>query len=216
MTRRSFIRAGVVLSAVLAAGTARADTFIVTLDTAPLTGTHVLVFGLTNFDAGSNTAVLSEFSFGGGSAVAGSEDCTLGGFVSGLGCTGDLATSVVLQDLDPFGAFFTQQFTPGASLTFRLSITNNYAGGTPDQLAMSVCDDTLSTCYSDDAGTGALLLLDFSGAPLAPSSFIASGASAQNLGAPSVAQVAEPGTALLLLLGAGGARAVARRHQRPW
>jgi hypothetical protein len=197
----------------LAAATAHANPFLVTLDTSPLSGTTTLAFGLTNFDAASNTVSLSAFGFGGGSAVAGSEDCTLGGTFSGLGCSGNLTTGIALQDLDPTAAFFTQQFNPGSSLSFVLSTSNNFAAGVPDQFAMFLCDGSFSTCYSDDA-TGAMLLLDFSGGSLSPSSFVRFGASLQNLDAPvvTVTAVPEPGT--LLLLAGGLAGVAARRRKR--
>lgn len=189
------------------ASTARAD-FLVTLDTSPLSGPHVVGFGLTNFDGASNTVSLTEFDFGGGSAVAGSEDCTLGGLFIGLGCMGSLTGSVTLEDLDVV-AFFTEQFNPGASLSFVMSTTSNAAGGTPDQFAMFICDVTFN-CYSDDA-SGAMLLLDLAGGSLSPSSFIPIGASAQNLDAPIVTAVPEPGTLLLLGMAAAGLQYRGRR-----
>jgi hypothetical protein len=82
---------------------------------------------------------------------------------------------------------------------------------------MFLCDGSFSTCYSDDA-TGAMLLLDLSGASLAPSSFVLFGANAQNLDAPVVtavpddSQVPEPGT--LLLMGSGLAGVLARARDR--
>jgi hypothetical protein len=94
-----------------------------------------------------------------------------------------------------------------------LTTTNSFAGGTPDQFAMFLCDDTLSTCYSDDA-TGALLLVDLNGGSLSPSSFLLFGASLQELDLPVVtevpdsSQVPEPGT--LLLLGSALTAVVAR------
>ena len=107
----------------------------ITLDTSPLSGTQTLVFGLTNFDASSNTVLLSDFAFDGGSAVAASADCTLGGSFSGVGCSGDLTTGVTLEDLDPTAAFFVQQFEAGTSLSFVLDATNNFTGPVPDQFA---------------------------------------------------------------------------------
>ena len=183
----------------------------VALDTSPLSGTQTLVFGLTNFDSSSNTVLLSDFAFGGGSAVAGSADCTLGGFVGGSGCSGDLTSGVTLDDLDPTAAFFSQQFEPGATLSFVLNATDNFTGPVPDQFAMFVCDAAL-TCYSDDA-SGALLLLDLVGGPRSPASFVLFGASPQGLPAPVVsvtAPVPEPGTLWLLAVGAAAA---ARRRR---
>lgn len=210
MTKQPLTLTVLALAVALVAATAHADSFLVTLDTSPLSGPQVLGFGLTNFDAASNTVFLSAFDFGGGSIVAGSEDCTLGGTFSGLGCSGDLASGVALQDLDPTAAFFTQQFNPGLSLSFLLTTTNSFAGGFPDQFAMFLCDGSFSTCYSDDA-TGAILLLDLGGVSLSPSNFVLFGASLQNLDAPVVTAVPEPGT--LLLLGSGLTVVVARRRK---
>jgi hypothetical protein len=203
-----------VLAAVLAAHNARADSFLVTLDTSPLSGTQILGFGLTNFDSASNAASLSAFNFDGGSAVVGSDDCTFGGTFSGLGCSGDLTSGIALQDIDPTGAFFTQQFNPGSSLSFLLTISNFFGGGVPDQFAMYLCDVTFN-CYSDDA-TGAMLLLDLAGGTLSPSSFALFGAGDQNLDTPvvtAVPQVPEPAT--LLLLGSA-LTAIAARGRKRW
>jgi PEP-CTERM motif len=199
---------------VMVAAAARADSFRVTLDTSLLSGPQTLAFGITNFNGASNTVALADFSFDSGSPIAGSEDCTFGGTFSGLGCSGDLASGITLEDFDP-AAFFTQQFNPGASLTFVLTATNNSGGGIPDQFAMSLCDGGLTTCYSDDA-SGALLLLDFSGGSLSGSSFVTFGASLQELDAPVVTPVVDttavPEPATVLLLGSGVGTVIVRRR----
>lgn len=203
---------------VLIAATASASSFTVMLDTSALIGLQTLGFGLTNFDSASNTVFVTEFDFGGGTVVTGSDDCTLGGTFSGAGCSGDLSAGVTLQDMDPTAAFFTQQFNPGSSLSFLLTTTNDFSGGVPDQFAMYVCDGTLTTCYSDDA-TGAMLLLDLSGGSLSTSSFVRFGAGLQGLERPVVSEaiqqvpdIAESGT--LLLLGIGVTAAAAMRRAR--
>ena len=183
------------------ATSAQAGPILVTLDTSPLSGTQTVMFGLTNSDGSANTVALSSVDFGGGSAVAGSVDCTFGGLFSGLGCSGDLSGGVTLEDVDA-AAFFTQQFEPGATLSFVLTSTNNYSGFVPDQFALYLCDATISICYSDD-GSAALLLLDLVGGTLSPSNFVRFGASVEGLDAPTVAlvPVPEPGTLLLLVSG---------------
>jgi hypothetical protein len=198
---RVAISAGLVLAM---ATTARAD-FLVSLDTSPLSGTHTLAFGLNNSNIASNTIALTDFSFGGGTAVSGTEDCT---FSNGVGCSGELNSQVTLEDLD-FQIFFTQQFNAGSMLSFVLSATNNFASGTPDQFAMYLCDSSLGACYSDDLATGAMLLLDLTGGSLSPASFILNSAGDQGLSAPVVSAVPEPGT--LILLSGGLAALVARR-----
>src|SRR5215207_3816858 len=103
--RQSLRVAGLAIALVAGAVAADAGPITITLDTSPLSGTQTLIFGLTNSDSSSNSVTLSAFDFGGGSVVSGSADCTLGGTFSGLGCSGDLATSVTLEDVED-AAFF--------------------------------------------------------------------------------------------------------------
>lgn len=197
-------------SALMIGSNVSAGPVIVTLDTSSLSGTQTVVFGLTNFDASSNSIVLSDFAFGGGNAGPATVDCTFGGTFSGLGCSGDLTTSVTLEDLDPTATFFLQQFDAGSSLSFTLDATMNSSSLVPDQFSMFVCNASFTTCYSDDAG-GALLLLDQTGGSLSPARFVRFGASLEGLPAPVVTSAPaapEPGTMLLF----AAAFAVSRRR----
>jgi hypothetical protein len=186
------------LAVVLVAVSAKADggTVNVTLNTSSLSGTQTLVFGITDGDGvADNSVALSDFNFGGGSAEGTAS-------YSGSGVSGDLG-SVVDMDDSGFSALFEQQINVGSSLSFVLSTTDNFAGGTPDAFAMYVCDATLSTCYSDDAISGAMLILNLTGGTVSPSSFILTGASDQGLPAPVVTGVTAPEPTSVLLLGLG-------------
>jgi hypothetical protein len=168
-------------------GLGRADSFDVSLNTSSLSGsTQILAFGLNDSDGSSNTISLASFNFGAGSAVSGTQDCTLGGFLSGAGCSGSLASGVTLSDSSTAEVFFDQEFNVGSSLSFEMTTTNAFAGGIPDGFAMYLCNTTLSSCYSDDSVSGALLILGLGGTTLTPASFTLNGASAQGLPAPVV------------------------------
>lgn len=173
----------------------RADSFDVSLNTSALSGTQILAFGLNDSDGSSNTISLTGFSFGGGSAASGTEDCTLGGSLSGEGCSGNLTSGVTLTDSATNNeVFFDQQFTAGSSLSFEMTTSNNFGGGAPDGFAMYVCNSTFTTCYSDDSSTLAMLILGLGGTSLSPSSFTLNGASAQDLPDPVVTAASGGGT----------------------
>jgi len=184
----------------LTAATAKADgdSFNVTVNTSALSGTQTIVFGITDGDGvADNNLALSGFAFGGGSTEG------LANYI-GTGISGDLSSEIDLDD-SGFSALFYQQFDPGSLLSFSLDTTNNFAGGTPDAFAMYICDATLSTCYSDDTSSGAMLVLNLTGGTLTPSSFILNGASDQGLAAPVVtaATTAAPEPTSFLLLAVG-------------
>ena len=111
----------------------------VTLDAAPLVGHPAGPFYVElAFTDGSgigdanNTVTLSEFAFGGGSA--------LGSPLVFGGASGSLETSVTITD-SSFLSLFAEQFAPGLQLSFTLDLTSNDdAGGTPDRLTFYILD----------------------------------------------------------------------------
>jgi len=182
--------------AIIVGKSLRADSvFSVSMDTSSLSGTtQTLAFSLTEGDGiFENTVTLSNFNFGGGAALGSP------GY-SGSGVSGDLGSMVTLANTD-FLELFSQTFTVGSSLSFLLDTTNNFAGGSPDGFAMYLCDATLSTCYSDDLNTSALLTLNLTGSPITPADFTVNAASQQGLNAPAVGTPEPRSLALLLVAG---------------
>ncbi|MGA2811329.1 MAG: hypothetical protein ABSG16_08025 [Candidatus Acidiferrum sp.] len=202
----------------------RADSFDVSLNTSSFSGsTQILAFGLNDSDGSSNTISLTGFNFGGGSALSGSQDCTLGGALSGAGCSGNLTGGVTLSDATTSEVFFDEEFNVGSALSFAMTTTNNFAGGIPDGFAMYLCNTTFTDCYSDDLSTTALLVLGLGGTALTPASFTLNGASAQDLPAPVVTvpsgtgttPIPEPGTFVTLSLACLAMALCSRRLREP-
>jgi hypothetical protein len=131
-----------------APGTASADIlFTVDLNTTPLTttpgnqaGPFSLFFQLSQGDSTNvtNTATVSDFVFGGGSAGACPANCITFGNVSG-----DATGSIHLSTSDGFEALI-QTFTPGTTLSFLVDLTTNpnnpSFGAAPDAFAFSILD----------------------------------------------------------------------------
>jgi hypothetical protein len=109
----------------------------VTLNTAALVGDAVAPFYLDfqlNGSAG-NQAILSNFTFGAGGSAA-SFPTLIGG------ATGSLSTSVKLAETG-FLNEFTQQFNPGASLSFDLDLGTEVAAHSfPDEFTFAILDRT--------------------------------------------------------------------------
>ena len=178
---------------------------LITVDTTAFGSDPIAVgFTLVSGDGSVNTVTLSGFDFGGGAAVPGTADCSLGG----NSCSGDLEASVVLQDLDPT-VVFSQLFSPGSAFSFLLDSSNAISGPVPDQFAMFICSATI--CGSDDP-SGALLKLDLVGGEITPASFQMFGFAEFQVAAPVATAVPEPST--VLLIGAGIIAAAHRRRSR--
>lgn len=156
----------------------------------------------------NNHATLSNFTFGGGSAFGAP---TLVG-----GATGSLGSSVSLTDSAFFSEFY-QGFTPGASLHFKLTLTNAPEIPAPDTFSFAILDSDLFNLPTLAPGTDAFLTIELanpgpqvtvyaSNPNLAPFA----GGPALAIPAPTIVPVPEPSTytafAALALLGLAGLR----------
>jgi hypothetical protein len=119
---------------ILAAPAARADlSWTVSLDTSRLAAGYTGPFGLDFEMVGSNgnTVTLSQFSFGAGGS-AGPGPASLTG-----GASGELSSSVTLNDNTSFLSDFNEAFTPGSVLSFDLQ-TTSFSGAFPDSFSMVI------------------------------------------------------------------------------
>jgi hypothetical protein len=138
----------------LSSAASQAALYQVTIDTTLLTGPPASLNGPFSLDfqfnsgdtLGNNTAIISNFSFGGGSASG-------GGVASGAGVTGSiLGTSITISDTDAFNSYY-EGFTPGTIFTFDLSLTENAdSGATPDSFSFAILDGTLANITTDGIG----------------------------------------------------------------
>jgi hypothetical protein len=134
----------------------------ITVDTSSLvgiTGQSEVFFVLTDGNAptpGTNTATLSDFSFGtGGAGGAVDTANTFGDVTAGL----NLADGATMLD-DQFTNVFAGFFTAGNQLTFDLTLTANLMTGVtaPDEFALFIVDPNGNPLPSSDPdGSGSLL-----------------------------------------------------------
>jgi hypothetical protein len=159
------------LVALLATVAGKADTsFNVWLDTSTLvanpSGPFALDFQLNDgagVGDGNNTAALSNFQFGGGSA---SGSPSLFG-----GASGDLSSNILLTDTTPFNEFY-QAFNPGAWLSFKVLLSTNFIlGETPDIFSFAILDGNLMNLATQSLGTDAFLQVNIDGATPAIETF---------------------------------------------
>lgn len=113
----------------------------VTLDTSPLIGhpsgpfyVQFLFSDGSGIGDANNTVTVSNFNFGGGSA--------LGGPAVFGGASGSLTDGIAITD-SAFLTLFAEPFTPGLHLKFSLAISSNDdAGGIPDGLTFFLLDSS--------------------------------------------------------------------------
>lgn len=155
------------LLALLAAGcvlggstTTNAAVYHITVDTSALSAPAVAGSAPFSLDfqfnngvlLGNNTATVSNFNFGGGSA--------LGSATAFDGAAGSLGSSITFDNTSAFQELF-QAFTPGSTLSFDISLTQNVDGLTPDAFAFSILDNNTANIPTDAAfGDDTLLHAD--------------------------------------------------------
>lgn len=148
---------------------ARADsiTDTVTVDTSGLgaSGPSEIFFVLIG--TADNTGTLSSFGFGGGSAG------TFDSVNSTGDVSGDMTSSVSIDDDGFFTNVFAETFTAGSAISFVLNLTTNVASGpTPDEFGFAILDpggNPIPT--SDPTGNDNLMLINIDSSNPTPVSY---------------------------------------------
>lgn len=187
---------------ILTAASACAGPVLIQLDTASLpAGTYYLDFQLIGSDnvAANNTAAIGDLNLGGGAFV--SADLT-----NSSGAFPNYSTT----DTDFFNAVLIG-FTRGSSMSFQLTLSNNFSGtGTPDTFSLAVLDEAFNSIVSTGLSASLVVNLDGSSQPV-----IRTFAADPVFGSVQpTAGIPEPGTLALLLLGASGLW-IARLRSQP-
>jgi len=206
MNTQSFLKVSLSLCAAgitlfSAATTQAAVTFNVNINTAVLTSSasapFSLNFQLNNAGGGlTNTATISNFTFGGGSFTG--LTTTTGMVIGNLGTTVTLTS----DPLNPFNDFF-QGFTPGSSLGFDVTLDTNVNSPT-DVFTVGILDSALANITTDGLGNS-LVQVDLSSS--APAVLFSNGTGAFA----GVAAAPEPSRAMLIFAGVGAAAFRRRR-----
>lgn len=217
--KKSLAGLGILLALFLALGqrNAFADgvSATVSVDTSSfvgITGQSEVFFVLTDGNAptpGTNTATLSDFSFGVGGADGAVDTAnTFGDVTSGL----NLADGATMLD-DQFTNVFAGFFTAGSQLSFDLTLTANVVNGAsaPDEFALFIVDPNGNPLASNDPdGSGSLLAITIDSAnPTAETYTDAVTVTSNTVPAP------EPSALLLLAVGVVALGALRRRQPTP-
>lgn len=104
--------------------------------------------------ANDNHVNISAINLGGGTPVG---PATLFG-----GASGDLLAGITLTDTEPFNEFY-QQFTPGAWLSFRLTMTGVFTGSVPDLFSFAILDSELFNLGTYSLGSDQFLIANLDG-----------------------------------------------------
>ena len=160
ITSKSFRSASLLASAglLLATAASQAALYHISIDTTALTLPGNLGSAPYSADiqlnAGDtlnhNTAVVNNFTFGGGAGAI--------GLANGFGgVSGSIASGITLNDSNQFNEFY-QTFGAGTTLTFDLSLTQVVGAGlTPESFSIAILDGTLANIPT--SGVGDTLLL---------------------------------------------------------
>jgi hypothetical protein len=179
------------LISLLASSPTFADSFSITLDTTSLSGTNAqLLFDLIDGDGISNNSLtVSNFY----------SDGLLASATSNGGVTGVLPSGVTINDREFFNEFAQTQIL-GKKLSFDVSLSNNFVGGSvPDGFGFFIFDSSGAASLTATNLLGdALLAADFSG-QFAVNLIQAS--SSNPLVSIVVNTIAEPSSWLLILVG---------------
>lgn len=196
--------------------TTHAAAYHITVDTSSLASSSLV--GLAPFSLdfqfnngvqlSNNTATVSNFDFGGGSAV--------GSATQFGGAAGDIGASLTFDNSSAFQELF-QAFTPGNSLSFDISLSQNVDGITPDAFAFAILDNALANIPTDSAfGDDTLLHADITTTdPLSVAQLnLSSGA--DEFSSVTLVAIPEPNFAFgaLLLVAFCGYEMLGRRRQR--
>lgn len=188
------------IAALISTPTKASTTYNITFDTSALQGQPAAPYSLdfqfadgSGLGDGNNTVTLSDFQFGGGSATGTAN-------VFG-GALGDLLGGVTFTDSAFFSELF-QTFTPGSSLTFMLTLSNNADAPAPDQFSFALLDNLLNNVPTQGPGDVLLIADITSTGPIiqtfAPITVTQGGTTSLLAQAPQASQVPEPKTFLLI------------------
>lgn len=132
---------------------------------------------------GNNTAWISGFQFGGGTALA--PATTFGG------ASGNFASGIALTDSTAFNEIF-QPFAPGAWLSFNVMLSTHVDGGpTPDLFAFAILDSAKMNIATLSGGSDTFLEVNIDSARPSISVF---GSADLTVPAPTATPVPEPST----------------------
>ncbi|MGB8167166.1 MAG: NF038129 family PEP-CTERM protein [Chthoniobacteraceae bacterium] len=135
---------------------------------------------------GNNTATITNFTFGGGSAT--------GSPTLFDGALGNIGSTVTLNNSGPFQELY-QTFTPGAVLGFDVSLTQNLDGLTPDSFVVAILDKNPFNIPTTGIGDSLLHADIDTTSPLTIAQLNLSSGTGSYAGV-TVSAIPEPGTAL--------------------